>query len=246
MNRSSRRLLTAGVTTLAVGSLIAVASPASAAPTPTTGCRPGNRVRHRRAGRPAPPPPRRTRRTCPPAPARPARPSRRCSPALSGPRPQQGLPLHARQRLLGDGHRRPGRRARRRPGRRQRHRRPRRRRSPRRRRAAQPATARPTTTTPPPAAAPVNPAACSTDPAQAKLEPEALQTINARSDDPAAKTAARSASTAPASRSPTSPTASTRTTPGFKRSQRHVVDRRLQGLLRRRPERADRRRRGLR
>lgn len=37
---------------------------------------------------------------------------------------------------------------------------------------------------------PVDPRACSTDPAKPLLEPEALTTINARSDDPAAKTAA--------------------------------------------------------
>ncbi len=36
----------------------------------------------------------------------------------------------------------------------------------------------------------VNPAACSTDPTKPMLEPEALQTINARSSDPSAKTAA--------------------------------------------------------
>jgi len=43
-----------------------------------------------------------------------------------------------------------------------------------------------------PAAAPasVPSAACSTDPAKPQLEPEALSTINARSDDPAAKTSA--------------------------------------------------------
>jgi hypothetical protein len=39
-------------------------------------------------------------------------------------------------------------------------------------------------------AAPVNPAACSTNPKKPLLEPEALSTINARSDDPNAKTAA--------------------------------------------------------
>jgi hypothetical protein len=38
--------------------------------------------------------------------------------------------------------------------------------------------------------APVSPAACSSDPAKPVLEPEALQTINARSSDPGAKTAA--------------------------------------------------------
>lgn len=41
-----------------------------------------------------------------------------------------------------------------------------------------------------PTASPVDPNACSSDPAKPKLEPEALQTINARSDDPTAKTAA--------------------------------------------------------
>ncbi|MGI8680245.1 MAG: S8 family serine peptidase [Jatrophihabitans sp.] len=41
------------------------------------------------------------------------------------------------------------------------------------------------------APATVNPAACSTNPAKPLLEPEALQTINARSSDPAAKTAAQ-------------------------------------------------------
>ena len=40
------------------------------------------------------------------------------------------------------------------------------------------------------APAPVPAGACSTDPAKPLLEPEALQTINARSDDPTAKTAA--------------------------------------------------------
>ena len=38
--------------------------------------------------------------------------------------------------------------------------------------------------------APVDPAACSSDPTKPLLEPEALTTMNARSDDPAAKTAA--------------------------------------------------------
>jgi hypothetical protein len=41
-----------------------------------------------------------------------------------------------------------------------------------------------------PAPSPVNPAACSTDPAKPLLEPEALSTMNVRSDNPAAKTAA--------------------------------------------------------
>ena len=36
----------------------------------------------------------------------------------------------------------------------------------------------------------MNPAACSSNPAKPQLEPEALQTMNVRSDDPAAKTAA--------------------------------------------------------
>jgi hypothetical protein len=51
-------------------------------------------------------------------------------------------------------------------------------------------TARPSTTTPPTAASPVDPAACSADPTKPLLEPEALQTIGARSDDKTAKTAA--------------------------------------------------------
>ena len=41
-----------------------------------------------------------------------------------------------------------------------------------------------------PAPSPVNPAACSSNPAKPLLEPEALQTMNVRSDDPTAKTAA--------------------------------------------------------
>jgi subtilisin family serine protease len=44
--------------------------------------------------------------------------------------------------------------------------------------------------TPAAGAAPVDPAACSGDPGKPQLEPEALQTIGARSDDPNARTAA--------------------------------------------------------
>jgi hypothetical protein len=53
---------------------------------------------------------------------------------------------------------------------------------------AQSNKAQPADTTGP---SPVNPAACSTDPKKPMLEPEALQTINARSSNPAALTAAK-------------------------------------------------------
>ena len=58
------------------------------------------------------------------------------------------------------------------------------------------AAAAPSTPAVPAAPAAVNPAACSTNPAKPMLEPEALQTMNVRSDNPKAKTARPSGSTA--------------------------------------------------
>ena len=80
--------------------------------------------------------------------------------------------------------------------------------------------------------APVNPAACSTDPAKPQLEPEALTTMNVRSDDPAAKTAAQLGIDGTGVKVGFIADGINPTNDRLQAQQRHVVDRGLQGLLR--------------
>ena len=81
-------------------------------------------------------------------------------------------------------------------------------------------------------APPVDPAACSTDPAKPVLEPEALQTINARSSDPSAKTAAALGIDGSGVKVGFIADGINPTNAGFLRTNGKSVDRRLQGLLR--------------
>ena len=191
VNRSSRRLLTAGVTTLAVGSLVALASPASAAPPPAGGG--GDQATESvivvLADQLASTPP--TKANLPTRAGKAHAAQQAVLSRLGGPAPSKvqhytlgnafsATVTSAQAEAL----------------------------------AADPAVASvvvdrqvavaPTTspaqsssqagTASPNAAAagaPVDPAACGADPAHAKLEPEALQTMNVRSDDPTATTAAK-------------------------------------------------------